>query len=698
MKIYLLFLSFLFFLAQPTLKAQPLSVIDTIWGTPVADPYRWLEDLDSDTVKTWLKQQQKITKKEKGLFFDNFYRINQKLMRDGFASFPDFTKQGPFYFMFAYTSGNPTPVLYYKKQIDGKIEEAYNSNNFRDNFSNLDAYALSNDAKYLAVALSKTGKIWQTIKIRNLKKGQNLPDVIERVKSSNLVWTEDGFFYSKFKSPPQDSLLIASNTQQELYFHKLGDLQEQDKLIYAIPDEANTFFHFEETSDHQYLIFYSATKLKGEWYNTVSYKDLKKGIYAPINILVAIPKEEDVHLDVVDMIGDTFLIQTNIDAPFYQVLSCHKDSINSFERFIPEYKKVLKTVRNVGGKLLAIYFSKGQYLLGIFDYQGNLLHNIKFPEGIRVSGFQGEALDSTVDFSLHSFYYPTIVHRLNLNTYKAELVDTTRVYYNVQGYMTEIVNYKSKDGTEIPIYLTHKKDLKRSDKNPVILHGWGTAGQPIMPFYNFANILFFENNGILAVPMIRGGGEFGREWHNQGKLLNKQNSFDDFAHAAEFLIDSGYTSANRIAIRGNSYGGGLLVGAMLTQHPDLFKVAIIDNGVYDMLRYHLFTTGRFLHDEYGTVNDSIEFRNLLKYSPLHNINSSTDYPATLLLVDKNNDIIPALHTYKFLATLQKNTLSHKPHILYFEDGNSVGTIYSREAFILAFLFKQMGIEYPVSEF
>lgn len=698
MKIYLLSLFFLFFLAQPTLKAQPLSVIDTIWGTPVADPYRWLEDLNSDTVKEWLKQQKKLTKIEQKKSSAAFSNINEKITRDGGASFPKFIKQGPYYFRLMYNSEFSTPVLYYKKRANADLWVAYDTHDFMKEPVSIEGFQLSNDARLLAVSLSKAGTDWRTIQVRDLKTKKTLPDKIEWVKFSNIVWADSGFFYSRFKEPPPDLVHIASNTQQQLCFHKLGDAQEKDAVIYSIPNEANSIFNFHTVAKNRYLILYTTAKLKGRWYNVILYKDLMSGIFAEGNILITTPAKDDIDFSVVACIKDKFLIHTNLDAPHYRVLSCHKDSMNRMEEFIPEFTETLESIQHGNGKLLALYFNKGRYVASFYDYEGDMIQGIKFQEGWNLDGFYGGESDSVVDYSINSFYTPPIVYSLNLNTYKSELVEKTTVHYDAERYNTKLVTYKSKDGTEIPMYITHKKNLVRSRKNPVLLYGYGGFGIPITPFYSFSNILFFENDGVLAVPMIRGGGELGKEWHKNGSGLNKQNSFDDFASAAEYLINNNYTTKEKLAIRGGS-NGGLLVGAMITQHPGLFKVAISDVGVFDMLRYHLFTMGRLWEDEYGTLKDSVQFQNLYKYSPLHNIKPHKDYPATLLLTAKNDDRVPPLHTYKFLQALQDNSFGKdpKPHILYFEKdaghsgAETINEIYQRESFIWAFIFNEMGI-------
>lgn len=702
MKPRILLLAFLFSIVNQPITAQSANVpVDTFWGISVADPYRWLEDLNSDSTKKWLNKQQQITQTEYKKFDGAKMAIYHNLINNGGASFRHYIKKGNYFFEYTYTSKFSSPVLYYQKSVNGLSAVAYNTHDFDKEPISIEEFEPSINGKYLAVSLSKAGTDWRTIRVRDLETKKDLPDIIDWVKFSNIAWTDNGFFYSKFKEPPADLVHIAPNAQQQLCFHKLGDTQEQDKVIYSIPEKANSIFHFDITSDHRYLVLYSITKLNSKLYNVISYKDLSEGIYAPINMLLTSALEDETDFDVIDCINDRFLVATNLKAPHHRILEVHevhKDSLNHLEEFIPEYKETLKSIHRVGDKLLGLYFNNGAYMLCVFDMKGELIHGTKFPKGESIDDLYTIS-DNEVGFIQKTFYTPPVGRTIDLTTLKIKVAEETNVLYNPDIFTTEIVNYKSKDGTEIPMYLTYKKSLKRSKENPIILYGYGGFGISMEPFYSYDDIFFFINNGILAVPLIRGGGEFGKEWHKQGKGLNKQNSFDDFIAAAEYLINNGYTSKEKLVIRGGS-NGGLLVGAVLTQRPDLFKVAISDVGVFDMLRYHLFTGGKLWRNEYGSPEDSTQFKNLLQYSPIHNTKGNTDYPATLILTAENDDRVPPLHSYKFIQALQDSSGNSKPHILYFEkEAGHSGSIkidnrLEREAFILAFIYNQMGIVIP----
>ncbi len=692
-----LFLFLSFKVNAQTTNTYKSPVVDTFWGTAINDPYRWLESLDSDSTKAWLKYQQKITQSVKKQFNGAFNDIYDKLVRDGRAYFDNYIKEGPYYFEYVQPFDG-APVLYYKTPKEDDFSVAYNPNReFVKKQESISDFSLSNDARYIAVSLSNEGTDWMTIIVHNLKKQKDLPDKIEWVKYSNICWTDSGFFYSRYKKPEDGSIHIASNSFQQLCFHKLGEDQQDDKIIYTIPDEANATFGFDLIDHDRYLILYSIAKINGVWNKIVAYKDLHEGMYSKVHMFLASPRVKNIQYDVLDYVHNKFIVQTDLGASCGRVVLCNKDSLNSMEIFIPEYKEVLIDFYSIDNQFLGLYFGKGTYSFYFFDTLGDIIHGLKFPPGISIADVNANPSDSIITYRQSSFNIPAIISKINIHTYHYEPVSNTEVYYDAEKYVTEIVTYKSRDGTEIPMYLAHKKGLKPSKLNPLILYGYGGFGLLLDPLYKYSNIVFFENNGILAFPMIRGGGEFGNTWHDLGKGLNKQNSFDDFISAAQYLIDSGYTSKDRLAIRGGS-NGGLLVGAVITQHPELFKVAIGEMGVYDMLRYHLFTGGRFIEEEYGSVNDSIQFVNLLRYSPLQNIKDGMNYPATLLVTAENDERVPPFHTYKFLAALQAISTNDLPHILYFEEnaGHQGSPTWDEreeeEAFVLAFIFNQMGIK------
>lgn len=677
---------------------------DTFWGVEISDPFRWLEFLRSDATAGWLKAQEKLCRAEKAKFQGTYLKIGDKMYTHGPASVPRNIRKGALYFRYYYHNEYSAPVLHYSTADETEIMKdiAYDPNyEYSKEPILINDFYPSNDSRYLAVALSKAGSDWVTIKVRDLYVGRNLDDRIDWVKFSDVIWTDEGFFYSRFKEPPSGQAYVARNKSQILYYHRLGDPQEKDIPIYAPPQQGSGILKFELTSDKRFLILYSSMKSGDEWNRIVGYKDLRKGPDSEFKLLISTPDKKKYQFSIVDAVGDRFIIKTNFDAPRYRVMTCHKDSLNRISPLIPEFDKNLESAYYFGGKLVAEYSNGRATTLFFHDIKGNPLKALEFPEGVAVKILRGGPTASTMNYSINYFYTPPIIFSLDLNTFSSELVKKTEIHYDAERYTTSIVTFTSKDGTKVPMYLTHRKGLTRSPQNPVLLHGYGGFGVSSTPFYSFSNILLFENDGILAVPMLRGGGDFGDDWHEQGKKLNKQNTFDDFISAAEFLVDSGYTSKARLAIQGASHGG-LVVGAALTQRPDLFSVAIAEVGAYDMLRYHLFTTGMLHRAEFGTVHDSIEFHNLLSYSPLHQLKKDIEYPATLVTTSEYDDRLPPFHTYKFLASLQANSKGDKPHILYFEEdaGHSgsekIMDFYKKEAYILGFMFNQMGIKFKTS--
>ncbi|HLP20128.1 MAG TPA: prolyl oligopeptidase family serine peptidase, partial [Chitinophagales bacterium] len=645
-----------------------------------------------------LKEQRKITRSARAKFGMKYISLYTQLYRYGRVHGDRLFKEGRYYFHYRTNTENGTPVLYYKSHLDDEDSIAYNPNHdFKKTNYIIQGFTVSNDGRYLVVSLSKGGSDWREIRVRDLHQRKDLPDIIQWAKFSNLVWFDNGFFYSRFNDLSEEEKQVASNKGQKLCYHKLGSPQSEDNVIYTVSDAANSPMHFELTSNGRYLIIYSVVQISGKWCNVVSYKDMSGGIYSEDNLLIATPRKDEVAYNVIDCINDRFVVMTNLGAPNYKVISFHKDSINWAEPLIPQYTETLKSVYHIDHKLFCLYFDKGVFKAVAFDYAGVAISTMNFDLGTTVSGFSGSPDDSVVLFYQNSFYYPMVVMKLNLQSNKADVLHSTKVYYDADRYTTEIVNYRGKDGTEIPMYLTYKKGLKVKNNNPVLLYGYGGFGISVNPFYDYGNIIFFESGGIFAAPLIRGGGEFGKNWHDAGKGLQKQNSFDDFAAAAEYLTKNNYTSQGKLVIKGGS-NGGLLVGAMLTQNPTLFIAAVGEMGAYDMLRYHLFTGGRFLEDEYGTVKDSVQFLNLNSYSPYQNLKQGTSYPATFIRTAANDERVPPFHSYKFLAALQEKSAGTKPHILHFqEDAGHTGSItfdayVEEDALVWAFIYKQLGMD------
>ena len=680
--------------AQTDVLHLKSDVVDTIFGRAIADPYRWMEHLESDSVKQWLIEQKKLTKAEQKLFSGRMANAAANISSNWAFTFTSEEKTGPWYFQMMMSANpyNPAPVLYYRENTDDHWLEAFNPNEISQHLPHsISHWALSDSGGFLAVGISTAGSDWQEIRVRNLYKQKDLKDRINWVRFSTIVWWHNGFFYARYDSSGQNSALGG----QQLYYHKLGDNQAKDELIISTPaDEGYSNIEFHKTSNNRYLVVDKNQKIGNNWYQIVAYKDLKEGLDDEWKYIVQVPAKDKAFFKVVDYADSGFIVYTNYKKPFGRVFRADPNIANHFVELVPACDKVIKKVTYVHHELIVTYFTKGRYEVCMFNAEGDIIHNIKVDAGIEIEGFEGAPDDSETIFYERLFYLPTMAERYDFKEQKHEPVNKTKIAFDGGAYMTEVVTFPSKDGTEISMYLTHKRGLKLKGNNPVILFGYGGFGMPITPFYNYSNIIFFDNNGILAVPMIRGGGELGAEWHDAGKKLNKQNSFDDFVAAGEYLIKQGYTSKERLAIEGGS-NGGLLVGAVITQHPELCQVAVAHVGVYDMLRFNKFTGGKYWLSEYGSPDNEADFNNLLGYSPVHNVRAGINYPATLLLTGKNDDRVVPFHTYKFLASLQELSGGNNPHVMYFEPeaGHNGATTYSdkidEEAFILAFIFTEM---------
>ncbi|MFI5140234.1 MAG: prolyl oligopeptidase family serine peptidase, partial [Sphingobacteriales bacterium] len=588
--------------------------------------------------------------------------------------------------------------IYYNKSPDTRYEIAFNPNELNEEYTyTIQSWAVSDSNNYVAVAVSPSGRDWREIRVRDLVKQKDLKDRIDWVKFSNIVWWQDGFFYARFARPSDANGQTGGLAAQALYYHKLGDSQSDDKLIMSTSADANRTINFYKTAKGRYLIIDKKQKINGIWFDLVGYKDLSQGLYTEWKVISQTPSKDKISFKVIDLVDSSFLLLTNYRAPRNRVVSCDLNSVNHFTEVIPEYDKVLQNVTHVHHELVAVYFTGGRYEAYVFSYNGKILDGLKYDEGIAMHGFQGSPDDSETIYYKNTFYLPPIAYRYNFNTRKSKLVEKTMVYHDLQQYTTQVVKYNSKDGTEIPMYLTYKKGLKLKGNNPVILEAYGGYGIPQTPTYNSSNLVFFDNNGILAVPMVRGGGEMGGEWYEAGRGRHKQNSFDDLTTAAQYLIREGYTTKEKLAVK-----GGLAAGVMMTEHPELFQVIVGRNGTFDMLRFNKFTGGKYWLDEYGSPQDSMDFNCLFGYSPLHNVKRNVGYPATLLIAASNDDRVPPLHTYKFLATIQELSAGDAPHVLYFED--DVGhqgdpDFWNRtyeDAFVLSFIFKEMHL--PLKQF
>ncbi|MEL6390091.1 MAG: prolyl oligopeptidase family serine peptidase [Bacteroidota bacterium] len=666
------------------------SIVDDYHGTPIQDPYRWLEDDNSEETKTWVTAQNKTTF---GYLEQIPYRENVK---DRLESIWNYEKYGsPFkeagkYYYFK-NDGLQNQYVLYKMNEDGPDDVILDPNLFSDDgTTSLAGLSFSKDGNYLAYMISEGGSDWRKAYVLDLNSMELLDDELEWIKFSGLSWAGDGFYYSRYPVSKDGDELSAKNEFHSLYYHQLGDTQDMDNLVYRNPDHPQRNVYGGTTEDERWLIIGESESTSG---NSIRLKDLSK----PNSQIVTIIDNFENDYNVIDSEGDQILVQTNADAPLRKILKLDANDLGAgFSDFIPESEDVLQGVSIAGGKIFAEYLHDASSLVKVFDLSGNHLEDLTLPGIGNVGSISGKKEDKEAFFSFSSYTNPTSIYSLNTETLDYEVFKRPEIDFDFDNYETNQIWYESYDGTEVPMFITHKKGLKLDGQNPTLLYGYGGFDISLTPNFSISILPLLENGGIYAVANIRGGGEFGKEWHTAGTKENKQNVFDDFQAAAEHLIQQKYTSSDKLAIRGGS-NGGLLVGACMTQRPDLYAVAFPAVGVLDMLRYHQFTIGWAWATDYGRSDDPEAFNYLIKYSPLHNVREES-YPATMITTADHDDRVVPAHSFKFASELQSKHRGDNPVLIRVETsaghgaGKPTSKIIEEQADILAFMFYNMNEE------
>jgi len=658
-------------LLAPALQAQQLvypetprmPVVDDYHGVLVPDPYRWLEDLDGEQTRRWIEAQNALT----FAYLDSIPQhawIRQRLTE--LWNYPRYglpQKEGSRYFFFKNDGLQNQSVLYVQEGREGTPRVLIDPNTFsEDGTVALTTLAISRNGRYVVYGLSEAGSDWRTFRIRDVETGADFPETLRWIKFSGAAWMPDysGFFYSRYPRPTDDTL-AAANRNQKLYFHRLGTDQSEDVLIYERPDDPGLGFGAEVTHDGRYLIInvWKGTDTR----NRVYYKDLSQ----PDGPVVRLLDDFDASYEFVGNIGTTFYFLTNLDAPNGRLIAIDisRPERANWRTLIPESGAVLQSVTLAGGRFVVRALEDVKTRLTVHALDGTPLDTIALPTIGSVSGVSGRPNDPELFFSFTSFIYPTTIFRHDLETGTTEVFHAPEIDFDASRYEVHQVFYRSKDGTRVPMFLVHRKGLVRDGSHPVYLYGYGGFNISLTPSFNSSNLVWLELGGIYAVANLRGGGEYGEAWHRAGMLENKQNVFDDFIAAAEYLIREGYTSPKRLAIGGAS-NGGLLTGAVLTQQPELFGAVIVQVGVLDMLRYHRFTIGWAWVPEYGSPDNPEHFRFLYAYSPLHNVRLHRCYPPTLIMTADHDDRVVPAHSYKFTATLQQAQGCAHPMLLRVE--------------------------------
>ncbi len=669
--------------------------VDDYHGVKVADPYRWLEDLDSQETRNWVEAENRLT----ASFLSEIparAKIRERLTKLwNYERFGVPFREGKNYFYTRNSGLQNQGVLYTVTALDGQPTLLLDPNTLStDGTVALSGTAVSNDGKLLAYSLSASGSDWQEWKVRDVSTGKDLSDNLKWVKFSGASWTADnlGFFYSRYDQPQGDSLK-GTNYFQKLYYHKLGTPQSEDALIYQRPDQKDWLFGGNVTEDGRYLIIsvFQGTDNK----NRVYYKDLQAKDAPVVKLL----DDFDAAYNFLGNEGTVFWFQTDLKASRGKIIAIDisKPDRGNWQVLVPEAAEALQGVNVVNHMFVANYLKDAHTQVKIFNTNGKFVREVTFPGLGTAGGFGGHANDKETFYSYTGFTAPTTIYRYDMVTGKSSIFRQPRADFNQEDYETKQVFYPSKDGTKVPMFITYKKGLKLDGNNPTYLYGYGGFNISLPPAFSVSNLVWMEMGGVYAQANLRGGSEYGEDWHQGGMKLKKQNVFDDFIAAAEWLIENKYTSTPKLAIGGGS-NGGLLVGAVMTQRPDLIGAALPAVGVMDMLRFQKFTIGWAWVSDYGSSDNADEFKALYAYSPLHNIKPGKVYPATMVTTADHDDRVWPGHSFKFAAALQEAQAGAAPILIRIETkaghgaGKPTSKVIEEVADKWAFLLRTLNME------
>ncbi|MDP2304321.1 MAG: prolyl oligopeptidase family serine peptidase [Ignavibacteria bacterium] len=667
-------------------------VVDDYFGTKVADPYRWLEDDNSEETKSWVNQQNDVTNS----YLSKIpFRDKIKTRFAELYNYPKYSspfKGGDNYYFFKNDGLQNQSVLYIQKNLESQPEIFLDPNKLsNDGTVSLTTLAVSKDGKYFAYGTAAGGSDWNDFFVMEVAAKKKLDDHLKWIKFSGISWKDEGFYYHRFPTPEKGAELSKANQFGQVYYHKLGTDQSEDILVYEDKNNPTRYFGVSTTEDERFLCISFA---EGTNNNGLLVKDLS----LPNSQFVTIVGNLDNNYNVVDNIDDKLLIQTDYKAPNYRLILVdpkNPDEKNWVE-LLPEEKNVLQGVSFIGGKMVVNYLKDASSHVYLYETNGKLIEEIKLPTVGTVGGYNGKKDDNIAFYTFTSFTYPSAIFQFDVNTRKSTLFRRPELNFDFDNYETKQIFYNSKDGTKVPMFLVHKKGIKLDGNNSVYLYGYGGFNASMTPGFSVSRLLLLENDVVFALANIRGGGEYGESWHEAGTKLKKQNVFDDFIAAAEYLVNEGYSSSKKIAIAGGS-NGGLLVGAVANQRPDLFKVALPAVGVMDMLRFHKFTIGYAWVSDYGSSENEEEFKYIYKYSPIHNLKSGVEYPATLVTTADHDDRVVPAHSFKYIATLQEKHKGNNPVLIRIETkaghgaGKPTSKIIEEVADIYSFVFQNLGI-------
>jgi prolyl oligopeptidase len=664
------------------------NVEDNYFGTVVKDPYRWLEVDDSSAVKDWVIEQNKVTF---GYLEQIPFREKFRARLEEIWNYPKFSapfREGRQYYFYKNDGLQNQAVLYTQDGLDGEPRVFLDPNNFSDEgTASLTTFSVSKDGKRAVYGVSQGGSDWNEYYVKNVENGELMTDHLQWIKFSGAAWFRDGFFYGRFDEPSEGKELSSQNENKQIFYHGLGTEQSEDKLVYEDPANPKRGTYAVTTEDERYLLLYLSNGATND--NALKVKDLAVADSRFVDVVSTF----DHSYDVVDNIDNILLVVTNDGAPRRKLIGIDMSNPgkSNWKEIIPEQAEVLSSVNLVGGKIFANYLKDASTHIYIHNIDGTRTGEVELPGIGTASGMIGKKEDNIAFYTFTSFIYPSTVFKYDVSTGKSSAFRESGVDFDPTKFETKQVFFPSKDGTQIPMFIVHKKGIELNGKNPTLLYGYGGFNINILPAFSTANTVLLENGGIYAVVNLRGGGEYGEEWHTAGILDKKQNVFDDFIGAAEYLIENKYTSPGKLGISGRS-NGGLLVGAAMTQRPDLFKVALPGVGVLDMLRYHKFTIGHAWAVEYGSSDFEEQFKWLYAYSPLHNLKDGVEYPATMVITADHDDRVVPAHSFKFISRLQEAHKGDNPVLIRIETqaghgaGKPTSKIIEEYADMWAFLF------------
>ncbi len=677
-------------------KTKKVSTEENFFGTKVIDNYRWLEDDNSKETASWVIEQNKVTN-------DYLEKIPfRKEIKSRLTQLWDHQKFGvPFkggnhYFFYQNSGVQNQSILYMQDTLGGQPKVVLDPNKMsQDGTVSVGSISVSHDGNYMAYEISKAGSDWSEISIKDLRTDSLLREKILWVKFSGIAWKGNGFYYSCYDAPEKGKELSKKNEFHKVYFHKLNTPQSSDELVYENKNFPLRNYSVQTTEDERFLLLFETESTSG---NSLYCKNIAKG--EKEFTLIAKGFEHD--YSVIDNIEDHLLVVTNFNAPRKQlvVIDPKQAAPEKWKTIIAQQDEVLEAVELVGNKIVATYMKDAYSKAYTYNIDGSAKTEVQLPGIGTLSGFNGKKGENTAFYAYTSFTFPNTIYKYNVSTGKSEIYYESKIDFNAKDFVTEQVFYNSKDGTKIPMFIVHKKDLVLDGNNPTLLYGYGGFNISLTPSFSISRLVFLENGGIYAVANLRGGGEYGETWHKAGTKLNKQNVFDDFIAAAEYLIAKKYTSSGKLAISGGS-NGGLLIGACLTQRPELFKVALPAVGVLDMLHFHKFTIGWAWTEDYGSSENKEEFNYLYKYSPLHNLKEGVKYPATLITTGDHDDRVVPAHSFKFAARLQECNAGSAPTLIRIETkaghgaGKPTTKVIEEMTDVWSFVFYNLGMNIKV---